>query len=66
LIRCRYDDPGLGACLPADQLVRRLVDADGGSLIWPRISSAEQSAADASCRRMWFARPCGNSPEGAS
>jgi hypothetical protein len=51
MIRRRYDDPGLKR-LPADQLIRRLIDADGGPLIWPRISESEQNAVDATCRKL--------------
>jgi len=52
LIRRRYDDPELKR-LPAGQLVRRMIDADGGPLIWPRLSEAEQSAVDATCRKLY-------------
>jgi len=52
MIRRRYDDPDLKR-LPADQLLRRLIDADGGPLISPRISEAEQAAVDATCRKLY-------------
>jgi hypothetical protein len=52
LIRRRHDDPELKR-LPIDQLVRRLVERDGGPLIWPRISESEQNAIDATCRKLY-------------
>jgi len=51
MIRRRYDDPALKR-LPAEQLVRRLIDADGGPLISSQISEAEQNAVDATCRKL--------------
>ena len=52
MIRRRYDDPALKR-LPAHRLLRRLIDADGGPLISPRISEAEQAAVDATCRKLY-------------
>jgi len=52
MIRRRYDDLDLKR-LPADQLLGRLIDADGGPLISPRISEAEQAAVDATCRKLY-------------
>jgi len=52
LIRRRHDDSELKR-LPIDQLVRRLVEEDGGPLIWPRISESEQNAIDATCRKLY-------------
>lgn len=52
LIRRRHDDPDLKR-LPIDQLVRRLVEEDGGPLIWPHISESEQNAIDATCRKLY-------------
>jgi hypothetical protein len=52
MIRRRHDDPNLKR-LPIDQLVRQLVEEDGGPLIWPRISEAEQNAIDATCRKLY-------------
>ena len=51
MIRRRYDDPDLKR-LSANQLLRRLIDADGGPLISRRISAAEQFAVDATCRKL--------------
>jgi hypothetical protein len=52
IIRRRYDDPDLKR-LPIDQLVRQMVEEDGGPLIWPRISETEQNAIDATCRKLY-------------
>lgn len=52
MIRRRHDDPDLKR-LPIDQLVRQLIEDDGGPLIWPRISEAEQNAIDATCRKLY-------------
>lgn len=52
MIRRRHDDPELSR-LPIDQLVRQLVEEDGGPLIWPRISEAHQNAIDATCRKLY-------------
>ncbi len=50
-IRLRHDDPDLKR-LPIGRLIQQLVDADGGPLIWPRISETEQNAIDATCRKL--------------
>lgn len=52
MIRRRYDDPDLKR-LPADQLLQRLIDADGGPLISSRIFEVEQAAVDATCRKLY-------------
>jgi hypothetical protein len=52
IIRRRHDDPDLKR-LPIDQLVRQLVEEDGGPLIWPRITETEQNAIDATCRKLY-------------
>ena len=52
IIRRRHDDPDLKR-LPIDQLIRLLVEEDGGPLIWPLISEAEQNAIDATCRKLY-------------
>ena len=51
LIRRRHADPGLEQ-LPIDEIIARLVEEDGGPLIWPRISETEQSAIDTTCRKL--------------
>jgi hypothetical protein len=52
IIRRRYDDPHLKR-LPIEELVRRMIEEDGGPLIWPRISETEQNAIDATCRKLY-------------
>jgi hypothetical protein len=52
LIRRRHDDPDLKR-LPIDQLIRQLIEEDGGPLIWPRVSETEQNAIDATCRKFY-------------
>lgn len=52
MIRRRHDDPDLKR-LPGAKLVRKLIDEDGGPLIWPRASEAEQNAIDATCRKLY-------------
>lgn len=52
IIRRRQGDPDLKR-LPIDQLIRQLVEEDGGPLIWPRISATEQNAIDATCRKLY-------------
>jgi hypothetical protein len=52
IIRRRRDDPDLNR-LPIDQLIRQLIEDDGGPLIWPRISETEQNAIDTTCRELY-------------
>ena len=49
LIRRRYDDDELARQDVKDAL-RQLIEDDGGSLIWPRITESEQGALDAPCK----------------
>jgi len=51
LIRRRYDDDGL-ARLDVKRAIAKLIEGDGGPLIWPRITEAEQDALDATCRKL--------------
>ena len=51
MIRRRHDDPDLKR-LPVDKYIRHLLDEDSGPLIWPRIAEAEQTAIDATCRKL--------------
>lgn len=51
IIRRRHDDPDL-AEQPVPDLLSNLVEEDGGPLIWPRITESEQSAFDATCRKL--------------
>ena len=52
LIRRRHDDPDLKR-LTIERLIGRLIEQDGGPLIWPRISEIEQNAIDATCRKLY-------------
>jgi hypothetical protein len=52
IIRRRHHDLDLKR-LPIDQLIRQLVEEDGGPLIWPRLSETEQNAIDATCRKLY-------------
>ena len=51
-IRLRYEDPDLHR-MSIDHLVQHLIEEDGGPLLWPRISESEQSAIDATCRKLY-------------
>lgn len=50
IIRRRHDDADL-ARRPVEDLLRDLVEEDGGPLIWPRITESEQNSFDATCRK---------------
>ena len=51
LIRRRYDDDELARQVIEDAL-RQLIGRDGGPLMWPRITEAEQDSLDATCRKL--------------
>ena len=51
LIRCRYDDDELAKKHVKDAL-RQLTRGDGGPLMWPRITEAQQDSLDATCRKL--------------
>ena len=51
LIRCRYDDDELADKHVKDAL-RQLIEGDGGPLMWPRITEAQQDSLDATCRKL--------------
>ena len=51
LIRRRYDDDELARHNVADAIAQ-LIEGDGGPLIWPRITEAEQDSLDATCRKL--------------
>jgi hypothetical protein len=51
LIRCRYDDEDLANKNVKDAL-QQLIEGDGGPLMWPRITEAEQDSLDATCRKL--------------
>ena len=51
LIRRRYDDDAL-AKKQIGQALRQLIDGEGGPLMWPRITEAQQDSLDATCRKL--------------
>ena len=62
LIRRRYDNDEL-ARLDAKDAIGQLIGSDGGPLMWPRITEAEQDSLDATCRkleRFWRAAAAAN------
>lgn len=52
LIRRRYDDHALARRNVRDAL-QQLIEADGGPLMWPRITQEEQDSLDATCRKLY-------------
>jgi hypothetical protein len=48
----RHDDPDL-AKRSVNELIGNFIEEDGGPLIWPRITEAEQNAFDATCRKLY-------------
>ena len=52
LIRRRYDDAALKK-MPVSKAIAELIEEEGGPLIWPRISEAEQNSFDATCRKLY-------------
>ena len=52
LIRRRYEDDKLNK-MPAGKAIAELIEEEGGPLIWPRITEAEQNAFDATCRKLY-------------
>lgn len=51
LIRRRYDDPKLKK-LSVAKAMDALIEEEGGPLIYPHITEAEQTAFDATCRKL--------------
>ena len=51
LIRRRYDNDEL-ARLDAKAAIGQLIGSNGGPLMWPRITEAEQDSLDATCRKL--------------
>ena len=51
LIRCRYEDDDLAKKDVKDAL-GRFIGGDGGPLMWPRITEAEQNSLDGTCRKL--------------
>ena len=52
LIRRRYDDDMLKK-MSIDNAISHLLEEDGGPLIWPRITEAQQNSFDATCRKLF-------------
>ena len=52
LIRRRHDNTKLKK-MPAGKAIAELIEEDGGPLIWPRITEAQQRAFDATCRKLY-------------
>ena len=59
IIRRRYDDSDLRR-LSIDKLLLRLLDEEGGPLIWPYVSEQQQNAFDATCRKLYRFINAGN------
>lgn len=51
IIGRRYEDDQLARLNLTDAL-QQLIAADGGPLMWPRITEAEQDSLDATCRKL--------------
>jgi hypothetical protein len=51
LIRCRCDDDAL-AKKQVRHALRELIEGDGGPLMWPRITEAQQDSLDVTCRKL--------------
>ena len=51
LIRRRYDDEEL-AQQDVKAAIGQLIGRDGGPLMWPRITEAQQNSLDATCRKL--------------
>src|SRR5450631_1776042 len=52
LIRRRYDDAKLKK-MSVDKAIAEMIEEDGGPLIWPRLTEAEQNSFDATCRKLY-------------
>ena len=52
LIRRRYDDDKLRK-MPVGKAIAKLIEEEGGPLIWPRITEAQQNSFDATCRKLY-------------
>ena len=52
LIRRRYDDAKLKK-MSVDRAIAEMIEEDGGPLIWPRLTEAEQNSFDATCRKLY-------------
>ncbi len=52
LIRRRYEDAKLSK-MPAHKAITELIMQDGGPLIWPRITEADQDSLNGTCRKLY-------------
>jgi hypothetical protein len=52
LIRRRHEDTKLKK-MRAAKAIAELIEEDGGPLIWPRITEAQQNSFDATCRKLY-------------
>ena len=52
LIRRRYEDDTLKK-MPIGKAIAELIEEEGGPLIWPRITEAQQNSFDATCRKLY-------------
>lgn len=52
LIRRRHEDDKLKK-MPVAKAIAELIEEEGGPLIWPRITEAEQNSFDATCRKLY-------------
>ncbi len=52
LIRRRYEDDKLKR-MPVGKAIAELIEEEGGPLIWPRITEAEQKSFDTTCRKLY-------------
>ena len=52
IIRRRYEDDEL-ARMNVVAALQRLIEDDGGPLMWPRIGESEQDSLDVTCRKLY-------------
>ena len=52
LIRRRHEDDKLKK-MPVGKAIAKLIEEEGGPLIWPRITEAQQNSFDATCRKLY-------------
>jgi len=52
IIRRRYDDALLQK-MSIDDAIAQLIEEEGGPLIWPQITEAQQNSFDATCRKLF-------------
>lgn len=52
LIRKRYEDAAFKN-MPVDKAIAEMIEEDGGPLIWPRITEAQQNSFDTTCCKLY-------------